>query len=108
MNFNKKPPFNITHQMKKRIIIPIIIAAFGYSVSFGQQSPITVKKSTTRHGPEKGSLIIIGGGGSTPKIWAKFTELAGGKDKAHIIVVTAASGDSAEYSMATVNAVKKN
>ncbi|HEY0245171.1 MAG TPA: peptidase S51, partial [Mucilaginibacter sp.] len=62
--------------MKKNFILSLLLAAMSYSVSFGQQSPITVKKSTTRHGPEKGSLIIIGGGGSTPKIWAKFTELA--------------------------------
>jgi cyanophycinase len=93
--------------MKKRLLFSLLIAAISYTVSFGQQSPITIKKSTTRHGPEKGSLIIIGGGGSTPKIWAKFTELAGGKDKARIIVITTASGDSAEFSMSTVNSVKK-
>jgi len=93
--------------MKKRSLFSILIAAISFTASFGQQSPITVKKSTTRHGPEKGSLIIIGGGGSTPKIWAKFTELAGGKDKARIIVITTASGDSAEFSTATVEAVKK-
>ncbi len=90
----------------KKIILSLFIAAISYS-SFGQQSPITVKKSTTRHGPEKGSLIIIGGGGSTPKIWAKFTELAGGKDKARIIVITTASGDSAEFSTGTVKSVIK-
>jgi len=93
--------------MKKNLLLSLLIAAISYSVSFGQQSPITVKKSTTRHGPEKGSLIIIGGGGSTPKIWAKFTELAGGKDKARIIVITTASGDSAEFSTATVKSVIK-
>ncbi len=92
--------------MKKNFILSLLLAAMSYSVSFGQQSPITVKKSTTRHGPEKGSLIIIGGGGSTPKIWAKFTELAGGKN-AHIIVITTASGDSAEFSTGTVKSVIK-
>src|SRR6202000_3475970 len=90
----------------KQFIFSLFIAVISYS-SFGQQSPITVKKSTTRHGPEKGSLIIIGGGGSTPKIWAKFTELAGGKDKAHIIVITTASGELAEFSTATMKAVMK-
>jgi cyanophycinase len=93
--------------MKKTLFLFLLITAIGFTASFGQQSPITVKKSTTRHGPEKGSLIIIGGGGSTPAIWKKFTDLAGGKDKARIIVITTASGDSAEFSMATVNSVKK-
>src|ERR1700712_1626452 len=93
--------------MKKNIILTLIIAAIGFSASFAQHSPITVNKSTTRHGPEKGSLIIIGGGGSTPAIWAKFLELAGGKEKANILVVTTASGDSAEFSEGTVRSVKK-
>jgi cyanophycinase len=92
--------------MKKLIILSFIIAIVSYS-SFAQQSPITVKKSTTRHGPEKGSLIIIGGGGATPIIWSKFVELAGGKDKADILVVTTASGDSAEFNTETVNLIKK-
>jgi cyanophycinase len=92
--------------MKKLIILSFIITVVSYS-SFAQQSPITVKKSATRHGPEKGSLIIIGGGGSTPAIWSKFVELAGGKDKANILVVTTAAGDSAEFITETVNLIKK-
>lgn len=71
-------------------------------------SPIEVKKSTTKHGPEKGSLLIIGGNvGSTASIWEKFTELAGGKDKAHVVVVTTASGDSAAFDKKDVEEVKK-
>lgn len=92
----------------KRIIAFCAIAILGYHTALAQQSPITVKKSTTRHGPEKGSLIIIGGGGSTPAIWAKFVELAGGKEKARIVVVTTATGDSAELSESSVRAVKRN
>jgi cyanophycinase len=92
--------------MKKSITLSFIIAVVSYS-SFAQQSPITIKKSTTRHGPEKGSLIIIGGGGATPAIWSKFVELAGGKDKANILVVTTAAGDSAEFNTETVELIKK-
>jgi len=93
--------------MKKLITLSLLIVAGCWSASYGQQSPITIKKSPTRHGPEKGSLIIIGGGGSTPAIWRKFVELAGGKDKADILVITAAVGDSAEFSTETVNLIKK-
>lgn len=71
------------------------------------QTPITIKPSTTRHGPEKGSLIIIGGGLITPEIWKKFTELAGGEEKAYIIVITAASGDSAAFNTKSVELLKK-
>ncbi|TWI95287.1 cyanophycinase [Mucilaginibacter frigoritolerans] len=93
--------------MKKLIILSFIIAVVSCSAVFAQPSPITIKKSTTRHGPEKGSLIIIGGGGATPTIWSKFVELAGGKDKANILVVTTAAGDSAEFVTETVELIKK-
>jgi cyanophycinase len=51
--------------------------------------PIKINKSVTRHGPEKGSLLIIGGDeGNNKQIWNKFTELAGGKDKANVVVIS--------------------
>src|ERR1700744_108726 len=93
--------------MKRLITLLLVIAANGYS-TFAQQSPITVKKSPTRHGPEKGSLIIIGGNvGSQRDIWDKFTELAGGKDKAVVVVVTTAAGDSAGFDNKEVDELKK-
>ncbi|MES2003756.1 MAG: cyanophycinase [Bacteroidota bacterium] len=51
------------------------------------QTPATI-------GPEKGSLIIIGGGNVGPEIWTKFVELAGGAANANIIIVTTADEDS--------------
>jgi cyanophycinase len=93
--------------MKKFSVLLLAIAAF-VNAAVAQRSPITVKKSDTRHGPEKGSLIIIGGNvGAQRDIWDKFTELAGGKDKARLVVVTTASGDSAAFDTKTVEAVKK-
>lgn len=77
---------------------------FTMSMAFGH----ALFCQTTVHGPEKGSLLIIGGNvGSTASIWNKFTELAGGREKAHIVVITAASGDSAAYDTADVNTVKR-
>ena len=94
--------------MKKLVILSIVIFVVSCLSAFAQKSPITINKnSTTVHGPEKGSLIIIGGGGFTPAIWSKFTELAGGKEKANVLVVTTAAGDSAELSTETVNLIKK-
>lgn len=73
------------------------------------QTPIQINaRSTTRHGPEKGALLIIGGNvGTTASVWNKFVELAGGKDKAHIVVVTAAAGDTAALDPKAVEEVKK-
>jgi cyanophycinase len=74
--------------MKHFIFLSMIIGLAGYLPAVAQPSPITVKKSATRHGPEKGSLIIIGGGGSTPAIWKKFIELAGGAEKGKVVFIS--------------------
>lgn len=89
--------------------IPLIFLSMALShASFCQPGALTVHPSPTRHGPERGSLLIIGGNvGSTAAIWNTFTELAGGKDNAHIVVVTAAAGDSAAYDLKDVDTVKK-
>ena len=71
------------------------------------QNPIEIKPSETRHGPEKGSLVIIGGGTQTDEIWDKIIELAGGKDKARIVVVTNASPDTSQYVINTINDVRR-
>ncbi len=42
-------------------------------------------------GPASGSLVIVGGGLESPKIWKKFIELAGGPD-APIVVIPTAGG----------------
>ncbi|SEL49167.1 cyanophycinase [Parapedobacter koreensis] len=94
--------------MKTKQFIPLITLLITINIAWGQ-SPIQVKKSELRHGPENGSLLIIGGNvGDTPSIWEKFVELAGGKDNAKIVVVTAAAGDSAAWSPSHVETVKKN
>lgn len=92
--------------MRKYILL-LLSMTLGHA-SFCQPTPLTVRPSSTRHGPEHGSLLIIGGNvGSTASIWNKFTELAGGVDKAHIVVVTTASGDSAAFDQKDVEMVKK-
>jgi cyanophycinase len=95
--------------MKKIINLTIIMFLGSWFLASAQKGPITISKtSNTLHGPEKGSLIIIGGNvGSQRDIWDKFTELAGGKDKAVIIVVTTASGDSAAFDQKDVEIVKQ-
>lgn len=57
-------------------------------------SATTAQVSTPVHiGPEKGNLVIVGGGPVGPEIWTKFIALAGGID-AHIIYVPTAGDDS--------------
>ncbi|HXB91587.1 MAG TPA: cyanophycinase [Puia sp.] len=91
--------------MKKFIFFSwLIVCTVLFAV--GQPSPVTVKKSTTRHGPEKGALIIIGGGGSTPAIWKKFTELAGGAEKAKLVFI-ALTDPRKETGRSFVDVIKK-
>src|ERR1700712_3224070 len=92
----------------KHINILLLLLLLTSLKAFEQQNPIKINTtSSTKYGPEKGSLIIIGGGGTTPEITAKFLELAGGKEKAEIVVITAAVGDSAAYSFRSVERIKK-
>lgn len=93
--------------MKKSLIILLTLIAFLLSDNGYSQSPVTINPTRTKHGPEKGSLIIIGGGKITPEIWAKFTEMAGGAEKASIVVITAALGDSAAIHTRSVELIKK-
>ncbi|AIE85506.1 cyanophycinase [Fimbriimonas ginsengisoli] len=41
-------------------------------------------------GPAKGNLVIVGGGAMGLEIWARFIELAGGVDKAEVVVIPTA------------------
>jgi cyanophycinase len=92
---------------KKIFIAGVSSALLMQVIAFAQPSPVTIKKTETRHGPEKGSLIISGGGGTTPKIREKFLELAGGKENARIVIITANTGDSAAYNTRAADSLKK-
>lgn len=88
------------------IVLYLLVATS--TSSFAQQPVHIDTASVTRHGPENGSLLIIGGNvGNTPSVWNKFVELAGGKDKAKIVVVTAAVGDSAAFDQKDISEIKK-
>ncbi|RKR80420.1 cyanophycinase [Mucilaginibacter gracilis] len=107
--------------MKKNIFTGLLLLSASFA-ALAQEVPakkvltpinvypaIRITKSPTRHGPENGSLLIIGGNeGDNKAIWNKFTELAGGKDKAIIVVVTTAAGDGAVKDVAAIDSIKKH
>nr|WP_293837071.1 cyanophycinase [uncultured Arsenicibacter sp.] len=53
-----------------------------------------VQAQTKTVGPEKGALVIVGGGNMGPELWNRFIELAGGAANAHIVVIPTAGDDS--------------
>lgn len=73
--------------------------SFLCAINLFAQNPTAVDLSVTRHGPENGSLVIIGGGLVIDEIWDEFINLAGGKD-AKIVVITNASGTGDSHSTA--------
>jgi len=73
-----------------KILFVIMIIVFFSNNFFAQNSQQDDKNRTT--GPENGSLILVGGHLSSPEIYQKFLELAGGQD-AEIVIVITASGD---------------
>ena len=70
--------------MNKNLIY-ILIGLLGFT-SLAQN-----QKSKPTTGPEKGSLVIVGGALKSEKIIDKFIELAGGEN-AKIVVIPTASG----------------
>ncbi|MVM31985.1 cyanophycinase [Spirosoma sp. HMF4905] len=49
-------------------------------------------------GPEKGALIIVGGGAMGLELWNRFVELAGGPANANIVIIPTAGEDSSASS----------
>ncbi len=84
--------------MKK--LINSLLLAFSTTLLSIAQNPIEITQAETQHGPEKGSLVIVGGGKQTDEIWDKIIELGGGKENVRIVVVANASGDSSENASA--------
>jgi cyanophycinase len=81
---------------------------FGVSIMAYAQKPIAIDSTiTTRHGPERGSLVIVGGGNMPDEIWDTIVHLAGGKNVARIVVVTNASPDTSSYIAKTTAALGK-
>lgn len=68
------------------VVIPAALVAQGRSPS--QQG------STTRVGPEHGTVIVVGGGAMGPEVYSAFIKAAGGPD-ALIVDVPTAGGDTA-------------
>jgi len=79
--------------MKKIKLITLIIAvALIIACSSNSENRPLPVDTTGTHGPEKGSLVIVGGAMSDSAIVNKFISLAGGLD-APIVIIPTASGD---------------
>jgi cyanophycinase len=74
----------------------VIVSAFLLAACTTSRSGAAVgatPNGTPRVGPVHGSVMVVGGGGLGPEVYAKFIELAGGPD-AVIVDVPTAGGDS--------------
>ncbi len=76
--------------MKKQFVLPLLFLAL-IAGNINAQTPQMV-------GPEKGALIIVGGGAMGPELWNRFVELAGGSANANIVIIPTAGEDSSASS----------
>jgi len=67
---------------RQRSFFPLLLVILGSTLASAQTS-----------GPEKGSLVVVGGGGVTPSIIAQFIELAGGPDSPIVLIPTASGSE---------------
>jgi cyanophycinase len=75
--------------MKKQLNLALLFFAF----TIGYVSAQSTSTSKTV-GPEKGALVIVGGGNMSNDIWGRFVELAGGAAVADIVIIPTAGDDS--------------
>ena len=73
--------------MKRNAFITIYLILFTTIILKGQQKEEWI-------GPEKGKLIIVGGGNVGAEIWAAFIEAAGGVNASVVIIPTAGEDSS--------------
>ncbi|GAB3551481.1 cyanophycinase [Spirosoma fluminis] len=73
--------------MPTQRISSFLFLLFIVTSGFAQTTPKTV-------GPEKGALVIVGGGNMGPELWGRFIELAGGAAAANIVIIPTAGDDS--------------
>ncbi len=71
----------------------LLIALNLLNIFFISSTSLAQTSRPANIGPEKGHLVIVGGGNVGPEIWARFIELAGGAN-ANIIYVPTAGDDS--------------
>lgn len=76
--------------MKKQFVLPFLILIL-LAGRLAAQTPQTV-------GPEKGALVIVGGGAMSNDLWNRFIELAGGPAAANIVIIPTAGEDSSASS----------
>ena len=76
------------------------------SLLFTLQSFSQSNSGSVTRGPEKGSLLIVGGGRLGQEIWDKFIELAGGKTASFVVIPTAIGDNAKEAGEATVTQLK--
>jgi cyanophycinase len=81
-------------KMKKNILIMLISAVLLIAFESQAQDSGTQASSINNesHGPEKGTLLIIGGA-AKDIFYTKFMELIGGPDEPIVVIPTAASSD---------------
>ncbi|MEO8679841.1 MAG: cyanophycinase [Vicinamibacterales bacterium] len=77
--------------MRKLLIGFVVLAG----VSLGAQAQAPAPAKAPVYGPEKGTLVIVGGNMQDPTIVRRFIELAGGPAAPIVIIPTA--GEDAEY-----------
>ena len=74
----------------KKLLIPFFLF-FALSVVYTNAQTQPTSKVV---GPEKGALVIVGGGNMSPELWTWFIDLAGGPAAADIVIIPTAGEDS--------------
>lgn len=83
-----------------------VLSAFLLSAVFVCHSLAQAIDTTRAVGPERGALVVVGGGAVGPEIWQKFIALAGGPT-ARFVVIPTAQEDTLVDSDSTVHRLRR-
>jgi len=83
--------------MRFTLLLPMLVSLAWFTDSYSQSNSSSHSGSTPvnveSHGPEKGTLLVIGGNASDI-FYTKFMELTGGPDAPIVVIPTAMTSDS--------------
>lgn len=98
-------PDSSAHRSSRRLLLSLLLllALPACSLNPGASEPAAPQVLV---GPERGALVLAGGGSLGPEIWQHFVDLAGGTEARIVVIPTAGASDDFDLDDPVVSALR--